>query len=67
MRDMYIGEINVGDCYELWDNTIAYVHSIGEKYIECYIRERASPGCWSWCLYTKRDFKQLVRTIFMEG
>ena len=67
MRDLYLGDIKPGECYELHDGTIAYVHSMTDRYIECYIRERASPGCWSCCLYERFKFKQAVRTMYMEG
>ena len=66
MKDSYIGYIIPGDCYELWDETIAYVTSTGEKYVECYIRSRHEYRSWQWCLFTLKEFKKLVRTIYME-
>ena len=65
MKDLYLGEINAGDCYELWDGNVVYVHAVGEKYIECYARERAKTTHWYWCLYTRIQFRALVRTILI--
>lgn len=67
MHDVYLSDINAGDCYELWDETIAYVVTISDRYVECNIRERAAPNVCAWCLYTLFDFRLLVRSMYMEG
>lgn len=63
MRDLYLGDLIDGECYETFDERIIYIDKVHEHHCAVYERERAESTDWRWNLRTVSYLRRNIRTI----
>lgn len=63
MKEKYIGELLIDNCYETFDGLAVYIDKLHDNYAVCYISYRDRLSDWKWTLKSISWLRENIRTI----
>lgn len=63
MKDLYLGDLIAGECYDTFDGRMIYIDQVHTNYCIVHECDRAKRDNWTWNLRTISYLRFNIRTI----